>query len=132
MEMSAMIIRLDHVAIVVKDIERSLNFYTNIMGFKVVQQRDIHGRVVIALKVGDAEIDLWWYREEEATLPEAKKTDIGVKHVCMLVDDVQRMYDDLKEKGVKFRNPPTMGGPLNRMLAYFNDPDGIEWQLIER
>jgi catechol 2,3-dioxygenase-like lactoylglutathione lyase family enzyme len=127
-----MIIRLDHVAIVVKDVERALKFYTKIMGFKVVQKRDIHGRVVVALKAGDAEIDLWWYREEAATFPEAKKTDIGVKHVCILVDDVQRMYEDMKEKGVSFRNPPTMGGPLNRMLAYFNDPDGIEWQLIER
>jgi catechol 2,3-dioxygenase-like lactoylglutathione lyase family enzyme len=105
-----MIIRLDHVAIVVKDVERALKFYTKIMGFKVVQKRDIHGRVVVALKAGDAEIDLWWYREEAATFPEAKKTDIGVKHVCILVDDVQRMYEDMKEKGVSFRNPPTMGG----------------------
>lgn len=127
-----MIIRLDHVAIVVKDIERALNFYTNIIGFKVVQKREIHGRVVIALKAGDAEIDLWWYREEEATLPETKKTDIGVKHVCILVDDVQRIYEEMKEKGVNFRSPPTIGGPLNRMLAYFNDPDDITWQLIER
>jgi catechol 2,3-dioxygenase-like lactoylglutathione lyase family enzyme len=52
--------------------------------------------------------------------------------VCFLVADVYHIYNKLRENGVFFRNPPTRGGPLNRLLVYFTDPDGIEWQLIER
>lgn len=127
-----MIIRLDHVAIVVKDLARSLQFYTDILGFTVVQRRELPERIIVALHSGDAEIDLWWYRHEKVMNPTSKITDIGMKHVCFLVDDVQQIYTLMTEKGVKFRNPPARGGPLNRMLAYFTDPDGIEWQLIER
>lgn len=127
-----MIIRLDHVAIVVTDLARALQFYTNILGFTLVQRRELPERVIVALQSGDAEIDLWWYRHENAMNPASKITDIGVKHVCFLVDDVQQVYSSMIEKGVQFRNPPTLGGPLNRMLAYFTDPEGIEWQLIER
>lgn len=127
-----MIIWLDYVAIVVKDLARTLQFYTSILGFIVVQRRELPERVIVALHSGDAEIDLCWYRHEKAVNPASKITDIGMKHVCFLVDDVQQVYTSMMEKGVKFRNPPALGGPLNRMLAYFTDPDGIEWQLIER
>lgn len=127
-----MILRLDHVAIVVQDLDRSLQFYTDLLGFTVVQRRELPERVIVALQSGDAEIDLWWYRHKPAESPELTITDIGVKHVCFLVADVQHIYNKLRANGVIFRNPPTQGGPLNRLLAYFTDPDGIEWQLIER
>jgi len=130
--MSQMILRLDHVAIVVADLDRALRFYTDLLGFTVVQRRELPERVIVALQSGDAEIDLWWYRQKSAASPEIKITDIGVKHVCFLVTDVHHIYNKLRENGVIFRNPPTRGGPLNRLLVYFTDPDGIEWQLIER
>lgn len=127
-----MILRLDHVAIVVADLNRALRFYTDLLGFTVVQRRELPERVIVALQSGDAEIDLWWYRHKSAASPESKITDIGVKHVCFLVTDVYHIYNKLRENGVFFRNPPTRRGPLNRLLVYFTDPDGIEWQLIER
>lgn len=127
-----MILRLDHVAIVVADLDRALQFYTDLLGFIAVQRRELPERVIVALQSGDAEIDLWWYRNKSAASPTSKITDIGVKHVCFLVADVHSIYNKLRENGVIFRNPPTRGGPLNRLLVYFTDPDGIEWQLIER
>jgi catechol 2,3-dioxygenase-like lactoylglutathione lyase family enzyme len=127
-----MILRLDHVAIVVHDLDRALQFYRDLLGFTVIQRRELPERVIVALQSGEAEIDLWWYRQVSAESPVSKITDIGVKHVCFLVADVEYIYATLRAKGVAFRNPPTRGGPLNRLLVYFTDPDGIEWQLIER
>ena len=132
MQWEEMILRLDHVAVVVQDLDRALQFYTELLGFRVVQQRELSDRVIVALQSGDAELDLWWYRDVPAESPTVKITDIGVKHVCFLVADVNALYTRLRAHGVPFRRPPMRSGPLNRVLAYFTDPEGIEWQLIER
>jgi catechol 2,3-dioxygenase-like lactoylglutathione lyase family enzyme len=127
-----MILRLDHAAIVVRDLDRALHFYTELLGFTEIQRRELPERIIVALQSGDAELDLWWYRHTPADQPTVKVTDVGVKHICFLVADVQQVYARLQTYGVTFRRPPARGGPLNRMLAYFTDPEGIEWQLIER
>jgi catechol 2,3-dioxygenase-like lactoylglutathione lyase family enzyme len=132
MQWMGMILRWDHVAVVVQDLDRALQFYTELLEFTEIQRRELPDRVIVALQSGDAELDLWWYRDEPAALPTVKITDIGVKHVCLLVADVQAIYTRLHSHGVPFRRPPMRSGPLNRVLAYFTDPEGIEWQLIER
>jgi catechol 2,3-dioxygenase-like lactoylglutathione lyase family enzyme len=77
----------------------------------------------------------------EYVRPKGKKLDLkvcnaGVAHLAFVVDDIQKMYDDLSKKGVKFNNPPILvpgnDGKGRWAVCYFKGPDDIALELIEK
>ena len=59
---------------------------------------------------------------------------MGSTHVCIDVPDLQKAYDDLREKGIEFLAPPLHidSGPLEGCsFVYFKDPNGVTLELFE-
>lgn len=102
-------IRPDHVGLSVADLESSIAWYHDNLGFELLRVVDIPeaedaGRVAL-LKHGDFVIELFCL-PNASPLPDDRRhptTDIltqGVKHVAYAVSDLDSLMDDLKAKGV--------------------------------
>jgi catechol 2,3-dioxygenase-like lactoylglutathione lyase family enzyme len=60
--------------------------------------------------------------------------DVGAIHVCLEVDDIDRVYGLLADWGVAFSTAPTpqAGAIEGNTICYFRDPDGIQLELWQR
>jgi metallothiol transferase len=110
---------IDHLALRVKDVERSAAFYTRHLG-ATVQSRSTHS---VFLDVGSQWLALFALGTESTSLGQ---TPTGVDHVSFRATEArsleQRMAA-LREHGLEPSNPPGSG------RVYFKDPDGVILQL---
>lgn len=118
-------IGLEHINIKARDIERSIEFYTHVLGLRLVRvNRDETGRIrFAAVRSGDALIDI---------VPDDGDWDPqrgGFNHVALLIEPTD--LDELASKFTELDVPITEGPVSNRQGAYGNgfalyieDPDG--------
>jgi catechol 2,3-dioxygenase-like lactoylglutathione lyase family enzyme len=148
---------ISHVAIGVRDMERSLKFYRDLLGLEVRsdQMQPIGGmpnlyanpqkgqRHAVQLHYGKGEGRGFLVLTEMpgGTPGQAIKIDeVGISHFSWWVDDIRAIYEKLKAAGVKVLVPPSetdAGGygenPGRKYLTcLFEDPDGIMLQLDQR
>lgn len=142
-----MILGIHHSSFTVSDLEKSIAFYRDILGMTLEREVEISGEMIeqivalpathlkIAfLRVGGDTLELIQYLSPEGKKSLDQKTcDVGSAHLCFRVTDVDKAYQELSAKGVKFKNPTahftedTRGGGA----VYFWDPDNITLELIE-
>jgi glyoxylase I family protein len=114
----------DHINIATTDMERSLAFYTELLGLSLVRaDRDGSGAIRFAsLRIGEALIDL----QPVGDMPAPERG--GFNHFCLLVEpiDLDALRAELERRGV-----PITEGPIERQGAYgygtslyIRDPDG--------
>jgi lactoylglutathione lyase len=126
--------RLLHTMIRVRDLDASLNFYTNLLGMKVLRKRDYPtGKFTLAFvgygdETSNTVIELThnWDQQE----PYALGTAFG--HLAIGVPDVYKTCEQLAAAGVKIPRP---AGPMahgGSVIAFIEDPDGYRIELIER
>jgi catechol 2,3-dioxygenase-like lactoylglutathione lyase family enzyme len=126
------VIRFDHVAITVKDMARSVDFYRDLLGFEVVGQlmlRDDTFKIVY-LRSGGACIELFEFRDHDAQTAVGVPDPVGgFKHVALQTTDVDGVAAKLKAAGVTFTvEPKDASGGVR--LAFFRDPDGNLLELV--
>jgi lactoylglutathione lyase len=126
--------RLLHTMIRVLDLKKSLDFYSRLLGMKVLRQKDYEsGRFTLAfVGYGDEasstviELTHNWDQKE----PYAIGTGFG--HLAIGVPDIYGTCARLAKEGVKIPRPP---GPMKHggsVIAFIEDPDGYKIELIER
>ncbi|SCL22059.1 VOC family protein [Micromonospora inyonensis] len=104
------------ITVLVTDLDRSLAFYRNILGFTEVDRGP--GNAVLAS--GSTRLVL---REVSEAAPISRR----LVHVNLEVDDIQAAYERLRESGVRFTYAPRVvnrGAKLDVWAAAFRDPDG--------
>lgn len=139
-----------HVGIPVRNLERSLAWYRDVLDVvetgiegggggpvisEAIRTPDAELRFAFA-KCGDLRIEFLEFRSPQTADYALRTCDIGVMHLCFQVDDIDATYDTLKAMGVTFNTAPIRLGPENGALAgyafvYFRDPDGIPLELFE-
>jgi len=125
--------RLLHTMLRVGNLQRSIDFYTNVLGMKLLRRKDYpDGRFTLAF-VGYGD-------ESENTVIEltynwdSDRYDLGsgYGHIAIEVDDVYEAVEELRGRGGKIiRN----AGPMNAgttIIAFIEDPDGYPIELIGR
>ena len=125
-------IRFDHIAITVRDMERSVRFYRDLLGFEVLGQLFLNEDTfkIVYLRSGGACIELFEFRDNDAeTAVGVPDTVGGFKHVALQTDDVDAVAARLEAAGTVFTLEPTdaVGGVR---LAFFRDPDGNLLELV--
>ena len=125
--------RLLHTMIRTGDLDRSIDFYTNILGMKLLRRRDYpEGRFTLAF-VGYGD------ESEHAVIELTHNWDVatyelgtGFGHVAIEVDDVYAACADIKQRGgtVTREAGPMKGGTT--VIAFVADPDGYKIELIGR
>lgn len=126
--------RLLHTMIRVKDLEKSIDFYTRLLGMKLMRKTDYpSGEFTLAFvgygdESNDAVIELthnWGQRD-----PYDLGTGFG--HLAIGVPDIYGTCEALAKEGVSIPRPP---GPMKHggsVIAFVEDPDGYKIELIEK
>ena len=100
-----MIGRLNHVAIAVKDLERSTALYRDTLGARVSPPlpQPEHGVTVVFIELPNTKIELLEPLGDNSPIAKflEKNSDGGMHHVCYEVDDIRAARDRLKEKGAR-------------------------------
>jgi len=125
-------IRFDHVAITVQDMERSVRFYRDLLGFDVLGQLLLNegSFKIVYLRSGGAHVELFEFRDHEAqTAVGVPDTVGGFKHLALQTDDVDGVAASLKAAGTEFTVEPLDAAGGVR-LAFFRDPDGNLLELV--
>jgi catechol 2,3-dioxygenase-like lactoylglutathione lyase family enzyme len=150
-------ITLDHIALMVSDLEKSLDFYRDLLGFELLSPEEhIGGPVAEMVKVPDVHMREYrlvppggvngYQRGEGAgqiTLdliqwitPESPRERYPIHHVpsahiCFGVEDLPAVYERLKDK-VEFVSPPVrFTGEGEWHVLFFYDPDGNLIELVQ-
>lgn len=113
--------KVKYATIIVENMETSVKFYTEVMGFEVDSQYNpLPGVIITLLKgEGDAMIELIKNTENE----------IGLFSVGMQVKDLNTTMKELKARGAKITMEPV---PItDGMLAFLEDPNGAKIALIQ-
>ena len=113
---------IDHVAIVVTDMDRALGFYSGVLGLEIISD----GRP----KGGDRKTFLGNKSGVFLAVTEDKNRSAGgpVNHIAFRVGDVLALGQRLKNAGITFTEEKT--GPDGKPTAYhFLDPDGLELEI---
>jgi methylmalonyl-CoA/ethylmalonyl-CoA epimerase len=128
----AKVIKINHVAVAVNEIEPALAFWRDALGLEMQRVEDVPTQksTVAFLPVGDSEIEL--VKPTEASTGLAKflqEKGPGIHHLCVQVDDIQAMLAQLKEKGVRLinENPQVLPG---RKMAFIH-PKSTGGVLVE-
>jgi len=125
--------RILHTMLRVGDLERSLSFYTNVLGMQLLRRSEHpEGRFTLAF-VG------YGPESEEAVLELTHNWDTssyelgtGYGHIALAVDDARAACDAIRSKGGKVVRE---AGPMKHgttVIAFVEDPDGYRIELIEK
>ena len=136
--------RIEHTALSVANLERSISFYCDLIGFEVLQiiESPKEGRLgevvsipgcsarLALLQLGGRVLELFEYLEPKGKPISQSETqaDKGFSHLCFATDDVWADYEKLKQKGVRFYNKPIEIRP-GVTVVYLYGPDNETCEL---
>jgi glyoxylase I family protein len=120
--------RIDHIEIAPSDMERSIAFYTEYLGFHMKERIIIGSPVlkqVVYLGLGDTTLELLDYAEPA---PPDHSTRVGYRCMALEVDSMEESLAFLAERGIEPSIPPVDvgGGSLRGEIV---DPDGLPIEL---
>ena len=146
---------IDHINIVVSDLERSVRFYTELLGFKESKRAHLEGEwiesivglkgvvadvVFILAPSGEPRIELICYKTPKGeSIPQNSFANtVGIRHIALRVDDIHAAAEELRNGGVKMLGEPVIvpeevvtHDAGHKMLCYFHDPDGVLLEITE-
>lgn len=128
----AKITKINHIAIVVPDIDSSMNFWEGVLGLKLHHIEDVPGQksMVAFLPIGESEVELVKPTTDDSGVAKfLAERGPGMHHLCFEVDDIEGMLVDLKGKGVRLLNEQPLIAPGRKMA--FIHPKSASGVLVE-
>ncbi len=136
-----------HFGIVVSDLERSLRFYRDLLGLKVVRIMDESGEYIdnmLALQnvqvttvkmsadSGSTLVELLELKSHPCqTRGDREVYSVGPSHVAFTVYGLDALYQRLSQAGVRFHAPPQLSPDGYAKVTFCQDPDGTLVELVE-
>lgn len=122
---------IHHVAIIAEDYELSKKFYTEILGFEIINEvyREERQSYKLDLAInGKYQIELFSFSEfrERASFPEAK----GLRHLAFSVQDVESAIEYLRSKNIKVQDA-RIDEHTGKKFSFLEDPNGQPLEIYE-
>jgi catechol 2,3-dioxygenase-like lactoylglutathione lyase family enzyme len=152
-DLMGLVTRLDHIAVTVSSLERSLPFYTEVLGLKEIERHRLEGDTIstMAGKPGvvmqvvrlaspdtpDILIDLQQYLQPKGGVSNATLGMANHSHFCFGVKNLEAAYQQLRGKDVEFVSSPVtfdLGEDWDYgavKVVFLKDPDGFILELVE-
>jgi lactoylglutathione lyase len=126
--------RLLHIMLRITDLDRSVDFYTRLLGMQVISQREHRKNQFTQVYLGYGtdenaialELVYNWSHEE----PYQQGDAFG--HIAIEVSGINALCNRLAAEGVKMPRPPRSQRHGNTIVAFIEDPDGYAIELIQR
>ncbi|HLZ59452.1 MAG TPA: VOC family protein [Ktedonosporobacter sp.] len=126
-----MITGLGHIAFFITDLEKSLDFYCNKLGFREAFRLEREGEPspwIVYIQVAPNHFIELFPGGQGAI--RARGRTVGYNHFCLVVDDLQATLRDLEVRGLAITGAPQQG--LDHNWQYWiNDPDGNAIELMQ-
>ncbi|HSR46523.1 MAG TPA: methylmalonyl-CoA epimerase [Anaerolineales bacterium] len=125
--------RIDHVAIVVEDIEAALGFWRDSLGLPLTHVEDVPDQesVVAFLPTGESEVELVKPTSETSGVARfLSRRGPGIHHICFEVTDLEACLDRLAEAGVRLINRDPILGTAGKRIAFIH-PESTHGVLVE-
>ncbi len=125
--------RYMHTMLRVFDLDKSIDFYTRLMGMKLIRKKDFeNGRFTLTF-LGYGDEDNATVLELTHNWDQKEPYDLGSAygHIALSAPKIYETCEALEKEGVKIPRPP---GPMKfggRVIAFIEDPDGYKIELIE-
>jgi catechol 2,3-dioxygenase-like lactoylglutathione lyase family enzyme len=146
--MSFRVLAADHTGITVSDLERSLVFWRDVLGFELSHYAHQTGELaaeitgvpgaeilIAVLKAPGHKIELLQYRAPADRIQlQPRPCDVGSLHVALTVDDLNAVLETISASGWKTAGKPqtlTVGPNAGKRVIYVRDPDGTTIELMQ-
>lgn len=124
---------IDHVAIVVKDLEATLRLYTQTLGFREVYREVIYeqGVEAVGLEAGGSYVELLLPLDEESPVARYRgDAPTKLHHTAYRVADIEAKLAELRAKGVRLIDEHARKGAHGSLIAFLH-PKSTGGVLVE-
>lgn len=134
-----------HIGIIVKDLERSKNFYANILGLQIIQRMVDDSPYIseitnldhviaefIKLKMPDSSVlELLKYHSHPTNSFDGPIIQTGIAHIALQVESIDKMYSHLISNKIKVLSKPTLSSEGFAKVFFCLDPDNFRVEIVE-
>jgi len=125
-----------HTSIRTSDMDRSIDFYTRLMGLKLLSRREIpqNDAEIAFLQDPDgkgARLELTFFRKQK-NFVQAEYEERVFDHIAFEIKDMEETLSVMRKSKVTISDEPYKLGPTGPVIAFVEDPDGALIELIER
>jgi lactoylglutathione lyase len=125
-----------HTSIRTSNIDRSIDFYTKLMGLRLMNRREMpQNNAEIAFLQDQegkgAELELTFYHKQKKFV-QAEYEDRLFDHLAFEVEDMDKIIGNLRKEGITITDEPFRLGATGSAIAFIEDPDGTLIELIEK
>jgi methylmalonyl-CoA/ethylmalonyl-CoA epimerase len=127
------ITRIDHIAIVVDDIDQALGFWRDALGLELAHLEEVPEQksMIAFLPSGGSEVELVKPTTDDSGVARyLQKRGPGMHHICFEVENIQAALAELKAKGVRLINETPLPGSGGKQLAFIH-PESANGVLVE-
>jgi len=143
---------VDSIGITVNDIDRAVDFYTKVLSFRKIAEREVAGEqhdrlygvfgmrlAIVTMQLGDERIELMQFLAPRGRpIPvDSRSNDRWFQHVAIIVSDMDRTYAWLRQRKIEHASPgpqllPAWNPHAGGIAAfYFRDPDGNYLEVLQ-
>ena len=125
-----------HTSIRTSNIDRSIDFYTRIMGLKLLNRHEIPQNNAEIAFLQDPEgkgarLELTFYHKQKKFI-QVDYEDRIFDHIAFEVKNMEKTIDTMRKEKITITDEPFKLGPTGPLIAFIEDPDGTLIELIER
>ena len=121
----------DHVHLVGSDLDASEQFYRDKFGAETIARRDANGAVNLMMRLDGINLFIRGPRPTEQVNGDGKELRYTYDHFGVVVQDLHAAIDELRAKGVKILQEPSMVRPGTH-VAFVEGPDRTRIEVLQR
>jgi catechol 2,3-dioxygenase-like lactoylglutathione lyase family enzyme len=144
--MASLLKDVRHFGIAVKNMEKSLWFYRDLLGLKMVREMNENGPIIenmlnlnnvnvhtakLSVDDGVTLVELLEFKSHKEEPSDRQIFDIGASHVAFTVNNLDECYSFLCSKGIKFNSSPQISPDGFAKVCFCYDPDNTPVELVE-
>ena len=139
--------KIRHIGITVKDIEKSLYFYRDLLGFTVAREMDESGNFIDAIsKLKNVEvktiklnspsadggmIELLCYNTHKTDMSFKSINECGISHFAITVDNIAALFEKLSKEGIVFNCEPMLSDDGGAIVTFCRDYENNLIEIVE-
>jgi catechol 2,3-dioxygenase-like lactoylglutathione lyase family enzyme len=141
-----MSVNIRHIGFVVDDLNKSLEFYMNNLGFKIHKRTRESGNfinqilgyeeldlITVKMTIDNGQmIELIDFGKHKKLVKNHQLNQSGPTHIALTINSLDKMYHEMSNKGVNFISPPVQSPDGLVKVAFCQAPEGTYVELVEQ